>query len=180
MLTRLAKENDCQFIAQVYVEAWRTSYAGTLPDHVLVGMNPEKLMITFSRIVKQNNEILLVAEDEKSGILGMGSAGKNRLQSRNYIGEVYTLYVHPDHQNKGVGKMLLSGLFGELTKYNINSALIWVLARNPSRFFYEVMGGKLVGVRNERLWNVTLREFSYGWTNLSDHYCHQLPHLKQS
>ena len=180
MNLRFAKEIDCKDIAQDYVDAWRNSYAGTIPDHILIGMNTVNLMTTFSRILKEKSKILLVAEDEKSGIIGMGSAGKNRIRNSDYIGEVYTLYVHPDHQNIGVGKALLSMLFSELTKCKICSALIWVLAVNPSRFFYESMGGKLVGFRNEKLWNVTLREISYGWTNLSHQHCHEMPHLKQS
>ena len=180
MHIRLARKDDCTDIAKVYVNTWRASYAGTLPDHILVGMDPEKLMITFSRILSKSKEVLLVAEDEKSGIIGMGSAGSNRVQNQDYVGEVYTLYVHPDFQNIGVGKLLLSRLFNELTKCKIYSALIWVLGVNPSRFFYEAMGGKLIGARNEKLWNLTLREYSYGWTNLSNYDCHQKPDLKQS
>jgi hypothetical protein len=48
----------------------------------------------------------------------------------------------------------------------MNSAVIWVLAANPSRFFYETMGGKRVGEREEDMWGVKLREIAYGWLDL--------------
>ena len=164
---RIARETDFQDIAQVYIETWRDSYAGTLPDRVLIDMKKEKLVVSFSQTLQHHSEVLVVAEDTKEGIVGMGSAGRNRDRRSKYLGEVYTLYVHPSHQNKGIGKMLLSHLFCELTKFNINSSMIWVLAGNPSRFFYEVMGGKMTGVRDETLWGTALKEICYGWINLS-------------
>ena len=149
---RIARETDFQDIAQVYIETWRDSYAGTLPDRVLIDMKKEKLVVSFSQTLQHHSEVLVVAEDTKEGIVGMGSAGRNRGRRSKYLGEVYTLYVH---------------LFYELTKFNINSSIIWVLAGNPSRFFYEVMGGKMTGVREETLWGTALKEICYGWINLS-------------
>ena len=132
---RRAEENDALSIAQIYIETWRSSYAGILPDHVLINMKPQKSMITFARSIKENSEITLVATESNLGIVGMGSVGQNRANDNKYQGEVYTLYIHPDHQNKGIGKKLLSELFCKLTRKNINSAVIWVLANNPSRYF---------------------------------------------
>ena len=170
---RIARETDFQDIAQVYIETWRDSYAGTLPDRVLIDMKKEKLMVSFSQTLQHHSEVLVVAEDIKEGIVGMGSAGRNRDRRSKYLGEVYTLYVHPCHQNKGIGKMLLSRLFNELTKFDIYSSIIWVLAGNPSRFFYEVMGGKITGIREETLWGTTLKEISYGWIDLCETNCNQ-------
>ena len=164
---RHAREIDTQAIAEVYVETWQCTYAGTLPNHVLIGMNPQKLMISFARALKNHREIILIAERPNVGIIGMGSAGGNRDIDSEYKGEVYTLYVHPDYQNIGIGEKLLADLFFELTKLGINSAVIWVLALNPSRYFYEVMSGERVGDRDEQLWGTTLKEFAYGWNDLS-------------
>jgi hypothetical protein len=43
-----------------------------------------------------------------------------------------------------------------------------VLAQNPSRFFYEAMGGRRVGERMESLWGLELPEIAYGWPDLAD------------
>ena len=75
---RCAKEVDAQAIAEVYVETWQSTYAGTLPDHVLIGMNSQKLMSSFSRALKNQSEIILIAERPNAVIVGMGSAGENR------------------------------------------------------------------------------------------------------
>jgi len=174
---RHAKELDTKAIADVYVETWRTTYAGTLPDHVLVGMLTEKLVISFARALKHHSEIIMVADHPESGIVAMGSAGGNRDRHSPYKGEIYTLYVHPDFQNEGVGEVLMAHLFKELSKTGIDSAVIWVLAQNPSRFFYEHMGGERLGDRDEKLWGTTLKELAYGWTDLKDTIHRKRPRL---
>ena len=48
----------------------------------------------------------------------------------------------------------------------LGSALIWVLAENPARFFYQAMGGTLIAKREEKLWGVSLHEMAYGLSDL--------------
>ena len=50
--------------------------------------------------------------------------------------------------------------------FEFSTAVIWVLADNPARFFYERMGGKRAGERDERLWGALLHEIGYGWSEL--------------
>jgi len=164
---RKAAETDAQRVAEIYVETWRTTYAGTLPDRVLVGMSSERQAISWARAIRHGGEIIYVAEDATAGVVAVGSAGANRTRNSHFAGEVYTLYVHPDFQNQGVGHRLLTRLFEELAARGMNSAVIWVLAPNPSRFFYERVGGRRVGDRDEELWGTTVREIAYGWTDLS-------------
>ncbi len=111
-------------------------------------------------------EQILVLEDDQAGVIGVGSCGFNRDRASSYGGEVYTLYVHPDHQDQGHGEQFLAGLFDIMIALGYNAAVIWVLSLNPSRFFYEVMGGKRVGEREEKLWGTVLSEIAYGWENL--------------
>ncbi|MBO33767.1 MAG: GNAT family N-acetyltransferase [Rhodospirillaceae bacterium] len=173
-LIRPATKDDIKDIAEVYVETWRSTYAGTLPDKVLIEMSQERQMIMWARAIDRarnpKSEKILVV-DEADGVVGVGSAGFNRnregpARDIEYGGEVYTLYVLPDFQNQGLGELLLKGLFHVLVSQDYHSAVIWVLALNPSRFFYEAMGGKRVGERDEKLWGTTLKEFAYGWDDL--------------
>jgi L-amino acid N-acyltransferase YncA len=164
--TRAAREADAQRIADIYIETWRTTYAGSVPDRVLIGMSNERQAIYWARAIKGSGEIVSVAEDDHAGIVAVGSAGANRARGSQYAGEVYTLYVQPDFQNQGIGEQLLAHLFREIRARGMNSAVIWVLAANPSRFFYETMGGKRVGEREEDMWGVKLREIAYGWLDL--------------
>src|ERR1700756_3386192 len=73
--------------------------------------------------------------------------GLNGTETR--VGEVYTLYVESDFQNRGLGRRLLDALFRQLHADGCDTAVLWMLAANPTRFFYEGMGGEIVGVRRE-------------------------------
>jgi ribosomal protein S18 acetylase RimI-like enzyme len=153
------------------VESWRSTYAGILPDKVLVEMSVERQMVMWARAISNiegvKKEQILVIEEDKSCVVGVGSCGFNRDRITTHSGEVYTLYIHPNHQNRGYGEQLLAGLFNIMIAGDYNTALIWVLALNPSRFFYEVMGGKRVSEREEKLWGTVLNEIGYAWDDLA-------------
>jgi GNAT superfamily N-acetyltransferase len=163
---RIATLEDAEAIARIHVETWRVSYAGMLPDDLLVGMSLEKQMRMWRRML-QGGETVVVAEDPRYGIVGFGSYGPSRSARRDFTGEVYTLYVLPDFQGLGIGQGLLRALFGALGREGHQAALIWVLAPNPSRYFYEAMGGKAVARRNTRMGDRTVPEIAYGWESVS-------------
>ena len=169
MLVRQAYPSDAPAIARIHVETWRATYAGLLPDRVLAGMREQNHRASWSNLLmgQRGGELALVAEEDKVGVVGFVSAGRTRGPLERYDGEVYTLYVAPDFQNRGVGTRLLEGAFQRLDERELRSAMLWVLARNPSRFFYETMGGAAVATRKERLWGVVVREIAYGWPDLA-------------
>ena len=164
---RTANPDDAAAIAHVYIETWQNTYAGTLPDRVLVGMSRQRHKNSWQSAIRGQRESVLVAE-QAGQIVGVGSCGPCRTRSLGFGGEVFTLYVLPDYQNQGIGRRLVIGLFQRLIDRGFTSALIWVLAANPSRFFYENMGGKRVGERDERLWGTVLHEIAYGWSDLEE------------
>ncbi len=82
------------------------------------------------------------------------------------VGEVYTLYVEPDFQNLGLGRQLLGALFRQLKADRCDTAVLWMLAENPTRFFYEGLGGERVGERTDTLAGVDVEEIAFAWRNL--------------
>jgi len=173
---RPAKPADARAIARIHVETWRSAYPGMVPDQTLIGMTVDGKAAAWRRALQRvsRHEIVLVAETPEAGpgtgaaggVVGFASAGPNRDSRLAFAGEVQTLYVLPDWQNNGIGRQLLQGCFARLADQGLVSAVVWVLADNPSRFFYERMGGKRAGERDEHLWGVLLHEVAYGWTNL--------------
>lgn len=163
---RAAKRGDTKAIGRIQVDTWRDAYAGLLPDKVLLHMSAEIEGGRWVRVIERK-EAVVVAEDSKAGVVGFGSCGPSRLGALPFEGEVYTLYVAPGFQGKGIGRRLLRSLFVELELAGMKSALIWVLKANQSRFFYEAMGGRHVADRDERLWGSVVAESAYGWNELA-------------
>ena len=81
---RAARDADAQKIADIYIETWRTTYAGSLPDRVLIGMSNERQAAYWTRAIRSGGEIVGVAEDDEAGIVAVGSAGANRSRSSTF------------------------------------------------------------------------------------------------
>lgn len=164
ILIRIAETSDAKAIADVHVATWRTTYAGLLPDTVLLGIEQRHWQRVIA--IAKHHFVVQLAETADGEVIGYGSAGPTRESSLPFSAEVYTLYVAPDHQGQGCGRLLLAAMFKQLQAQGHGSAMLWVLAANPARFFYQAMGGVVAAERRERHFDVALNETAYGWSDL--------------
>ena len=165
---RLAVPDDASVIARIYVDTWRSIYAGSIPDKVLTRMSHARQSSAWRHeIGVRSGRWVLVAELPEDGIVGFVGLGANRFGPTSYDGEIQTLYVMDDFQGRGVGRTLLGAGFRHLEEKGFRTAVVWVLSANPARFFYEAMGGRRIAERNECLWGTTLAETAYGWSDLA-------------
>lgn len=164
---RRARIGDASAIAAIEVETWRSTYPGILAKTTLTGMSRDRKARRWATWLRRGLQGLWVWDDEQSGPLGFGHCGRQRMCSLPYDGEITMLYVLPDAQGQGIGRNLLLAMFADLDDHGMGSALVWVLEANPSRFFYDRMGGKLVF---RRLIDVDGREvpaLGFGWNDLA-------------
>lgn len=163
---RVARISDAENIARIEVETWRTTYAGMLPDRVLLGLSVERQARLWSRELQWRPASTWVREEEPGGLVGFGQCGPQRNRSLGYDGEIYMLYVHPDAQNRGVGRELLFTLFDALVAANRRSGLVWVLRANPARYFYARLGGELILSHRIPVGGQDIDAEGYGWRDL--------------
>jgi GNAT superfamily N-acetyltransferase len=104
-----------------------------------------------------------VAEDHAGNIVGFASGGPERSGDPVYTGEVYAIYLLERWQGQGIGRQLTITLVRQLIQRGFTSLLIWVLADNPSRRFYEALGGQPVRDRLEMTGGIELTDVAYGW-----------------
>jgi ribosomal protein S18 acetylase RimI-like enzyme len=167
---REAEFADAEAIARVHVETWRAAYAGVVPDHYLIGMSVQGQAFQWKKLLRRPAErhMTLVAAVPGVGVIGFGSAGVARSRPPPAAGEIYTLYVAVDWQGRGIGRALLKALLARLGGLGHADAYLWVLADNPSRFFYERVGGQRVAQQTETFAGSKLQEYAYRWpTKLS-------------
>ena len=162
---RSARPEDAHSIAQLDVETWRATYAGVLSAAYLVGLSERRRELGWRNVILREPRDVRVAVGDGDALLGFGSCGPNR-GDHSFAGEVFTLYVAPDWQNQGIGRRLLIALFRRLVAVGRSSAIVWVLRDNPSRFFYERLGGRLVKRRTFAVAASTVEAVAYGWSDL--------------
>ena len=170
VVVRPARLADGAGIGRVQSASWQSTYAGLLPDSVLLRMTPERQARLWRRYLGDHRSpmgAVYVAEGPH-GVVGFGSCGAEQTGTLDFTGEVYTLYVDDALHGRGLGRRLLRAMFARLRRDGRNSVVIWVLEGNPARFFYEAMGGIQVAERRSRQWGVDVGERAYGWYDLAN------------
>lgn len=103
----------------------------------------------------------LVVSTAGGAITGYATSGKVR-EKPGYLPAVETtVYVHPEHLGKGIGKSLYAALFAALANEDVHRACAAVVLPNPASIaLHEGFGFKPVGVFHEmgrkfdRYWDV--------------------------
>ena len=165
---RKARPSDAEAIARVYIDAWQDTYPALLPSRLLLTMTREGQTQRWrNAITIAARESVYVAQEESGDIVAMTSFGRSRDSGFSFDSEIYTLYVDPALTGMGIGRALLQGAFGALSEQKHESCIIWAHAKNPARFFYEAVGGKLVAERTTNMMGIPVPEVAFGWRNLA-------------
>jgi ribosomal protein S18 acetylase RimI-like enzyme len=143
-LIRPAIPSDGAAIAAVHVAAWRSTYAGLLPDWTLTELSARRQESYYGHVIRGGG-IVHVAEppgdpDDAPAVVGFVTA--SRAPTRAIAdGEIETLYVLDDWREQGIGRGLIRAAAEALVMAGCRSVFVWVLSENPSRWFYERLGG---------------------------------------
>ncbi|MBI5295332.1 MAG: GNAT family N-acetyltransferase [Chloroflexi bacterium] len=176
---REANPNDVEGMARVRVDTWRTAYQGIVPADFLEGLSYQRVSEHWRKTFWEDRTpgvAVFVAEEEQGDIVGIAICGPEQSQDPLYHGEIYVLYVLPRCQNQGIGRELVAACVRHLVQQlKVDSLLVWVIAENPYRRFYEALGGKVVREKVKEIGGRQIAEAGYGWKKL-----HDLAHLASS
>ena len=144
---RVARPGDASGIARLETETWRDAYPTLLPRAYLV-----QNLVTRSRWQQRlqgGGRNVLVAESAPRRIVAYATWGPAGWHHRARpggpaAGQLYELYVHADHREKGIGRRLCAEAARRMASRGMGSLYVEVLEGNPNRFFYEVLGARLV------------------------------------
>ena len=156
---RRAHRGDAIDIAEVHVAAWRSAYPGILPDGYLTNLSITTQAAYYSAtlhgptgvfVATVSGADLPAARASRSGnasaIIGFATAGRSRsggeIARHLGEGEIETLYVLDDWRERGIGRRLMGVAAAYLAESGCRSVYLWVLRDNPSRWFYQRLGGK--------------------------------------
>jgi ribosomal protein S18 acetylase RimI-like enzyme len=165
-LVRQAEPDDAAAIAKVHVATWRTAYRGLLSDDYLASLNESGYAERWRRTLIAAQDRVYVAEN-RDGVVGFASGGKERAGEGGYSGELYAIYVLREAQGHGHGRQLVQAVVAGLRELGLPNMIVWVLRDNvPARRFYERLGGTYVREQPITIGSSLLQEVSYGWPSL--------------
>ena len=171
---RRARPADADAIGEAHVAIWRSTYAGILPEDYLASMSASRHAAQWRRLlafpVAGHAVFVAVATgpdspDLDSGaprVVGFASGGRARSGVRE-AGEIETLYLLEDWRERGVGRRLMRALAAHLNAIGCRSVMLWVLKDNPSRWFYQHLGGRPVAEQSIRFAGQPVTQLGLLW-----------------
>jgi ribosomal protein S18 acetylase RimI-like enzyme len=150
---RPATSADAERIARVHVDSWRAGYRGLLAEELLAQLSVAERELMWRRRLTGEDEQhigrrvdVAVARGVVVGFVVTGpTLGEDKAPTQDKAatqsGEIYAIYVHPDHWSAGVGQALVRSAVDHLAAIGATQAQLWVLASNArARRFYELAG----------------------------------------
>ncbi|MBT5861005.1 MAG: GNAT family N-acetyltransferase, partial [Alphaproteobacteria bacterium] len=140
---RKANAADASGIAHVYVKSWQSTYPDILPEQTLSDLSETNETLAWWRSLCriEPHDSTFVAQGPDGKVVGFASAGPQRRGAHRRRAELYTLYLLDTHHRQGLGSGLISACAQALMDRGAESMVVWVLAKNPARKFYESLGG---------------------------------------
>lgn len=162
LVIRPAADADVAAIARVHVQSWRETYRGLLPDGYLAGLSVPGHERQWRRTFAAGGWAFVAQRHGET--IGFASGGLSRGR-REVTGELFVLYVLERAQGAGVGRALFDACHYELARRGHHGLIVWVLADNPARGFYERLGGVACAESQVAIGGQRLREVAYLWTD---------------
>ena len=164
---RQAVDADARGIARVHIDSWRATYAGIVSAEYLAGLDYDRREAHWHRILADPRQNAFVAESPDGRVVGFVAGGPESSGDAAYPGELYAIYIDESRQRQGLGRRLVAALGGWFISRGWESMLLWVLAENPSRRFYEALGGAEVRQQTITIGGTELVEIAYGWRDIT-------------
>jgi ribosomal protein S18 acetylase RimI-like enzyme len=164
---RFATSDDARAIAHIQVETWRLAYRDIVDDKFLDTFSEDDRTDRWTEIMTRPEQTTFVAEVEGHGVVGFANGGSERNGREDFRGELCGLYVLPNWHRQGIGRRLVVTFGRWLMDSCFDTMMVWVLADNPCRRFYEGLGGRLVGEQEIRIGEQVLDEVAYGWDDVT-------------
>jgi ribosomal protein S18 acetylase RimI-like enzyme len=138
LVVRIARPDDADQLATVFIDAWRDAYRGVVDDTVIDALHHPDVASWLRNLVANTAARTFLAEknDEVLGFTRFGDDANEPVH-----GHVFALYVSPSASRQGVGRRLLERAIDELDPMSTRAITLWVFEANTrARGFYEAAG----------------------------------------
>lgn len=169
MQIRKAAKDDASGIAEVHVKSWQETYKDIVSQDYLDSLKVDDRKTLWEKSLSQSADTspVFVAVNSEGEIVGFASFGKERSGKFEAEGELYAIYILKEYQRGKLGLRLLQAGLDDLLKRQYHSMLVWVLADNESRKFYESLQPQKAGDEVVKIAGEELIEVAYLWKDLN-------------
>lgn len=140
---RPATMSDAKAIAEVHAEAAKAAYTGILPEDQLRALAPSTREAKWREAIEFSEPQVQVAVLGEKVVGFVGYDRSRDAKTPSTTGEIWALYVKPEHWGKGVGVALWDAARDGLEEEGCTVVTVWVPLRNDRAMrFHELAGFK--------------------------------------
>ena len=140
---RYATLNDAAAVANLHLIASRALYEGLVPETHWQATPPAKRVGFWKEAIEYGEPQVLVASMDGEIVGFVGFDRSRDPKSKNTTGELWAIYVDPDHLATGVGLALWDAAREGLQEEDCTDVTVWVpLASAPALRFFDAAGFK--------------------------------------
>jgi len=123
-------DQDLGSLVRIFRACWNISYRDLISENVREAMDIEAATKLLTNAVnpKPGRAALIATESE----VGLGFASFGIDADDESRGHLFSLYVSPESEGKGVGSKLLADLINALTQAGKEEITLWVFKENPT------------------------------------------------
>jgi len=143
MMKCIIDSKDFETIRKIAFETWPNAYGKIVTQEQLDYML-DKIYAIDSLQQQQENlgHRFIVAVDENNYAIGFASFSTYENQNNHH--RLHKLYVLPNQQQKGIGKLLLESIYSEIRKKGNGSIELNVNRYNNALAFYQKLGYEIL------------------------------------
>lgn len=140
-MVRKNRLEDQEQMAHIKVDGWRNAYDNIVSSKYLNKLDYKSQTERYIASFEEYKDLVLVAVKDDE-VLGYSCFSYT---NEKYDSELVSLYIKPDHLNKGIGTTLFKETAKELYENNKKNMIVWCFSDNESaRVFYTDLGGQIV------------------------------------
>ena len=134
---------DAKAIAEVHAAAAKAAYEGILPEEELRALALASREAKWREAIEFSEPQVHVAELDGKVVGFVGFDRSRDPKTPSTAGEIWALYVRPEHWDKGIGVALWDAARAGLEEEGCTTVTIWVPIRNDRAMrFHELAGFK--------------------------------------
>lgn len=149
---------DQEQMAHIKVDGWRSAYDNIVSSKYLHKLDYKKQTERYIASFDEYKDLVLVAVKEDE-VLGYSCFS---YINEKYDSELVSLYIKPDHLNKGIGTTLFKETAKELYENNKKNMIVWCFSDNESaKTFYTDLGGQIVETKTVTIGDEEYQEVGF-------------------
>ncbi|OCP18101.1 MULTISPECIES: GNAT family N-acetyltransferase [unclassified Ensifer] len=159
---RPGEPQEAAAIADVHRVSWLQAYGGIIPHRPLIQMVNRRDEVWWRKATRGPATLLVV--DVAGTIAGYATLGLSRAKALPQEGEIYEIYLRPEYQGVGLGRVLFGEAKSLLRSLGCRGLVVWCLEDSDHAYhFFQGAGGSDIAEGMEDFGDKHLKKVGFAW-----------------